>query len=368
VEDLIGKRFSSLVVLKIMKGNVGGKDCLVKCDCGKEKWLRSYNLKRGFSKSCGCGQRSGLRLPLVYKPGIEIRGAILQSTKKVKGEKYVYTYLVLKCKRCGGIFEKTSHYNKTLTTNPFLCPHCQMGVKGGRGYARVLKKPIQTSFLDRRLGYTQEEIDKIHKKINPEAAPVEIEVAAVQEVVIEPLVQEVKKPIFETLDQVRFFIKKSEEFLAGKCPLDYSKDLSEGVLSWDKKAKRIVFEFEEIGKPIGDWDIQNRFKLFKELPEFIEECIQSQVTPEINETIDKLTILFYPAKDPKKVSTSKFLGKTLKLERIEKNLTQEELAEKCDCLQKAISRYESGGVLPRQEALERIAKALDKPISYFLDQ
>jgi transcriptional regulator with XRE-family HTH domain len=64
---------------------------------------------------------------------------------------------------------------------------------------------------------------------------------------------------------------------------------------------------------------------------------------------------------------AKKLGKRIKLARVEHDLTQRDLAEKIGSLQKSISRYEMGLSTPNLETLEKIAKALKKPFSYFLD-
>lgn len=63
----------------------------------------------------------------------------------------------------------------------------------------------------------------------------------------------------------------------------------------------------------------------------------------------------------------KKLGKRIKLARIEKDLSQDQLAELIKAKQKSISRYETGVALPSLETLERIALRLDKSFAYFLD-
>ena len=64
----------------------------------------------------------------------------------------------------------------------------------------------------------------------------------------------------------------------------------------------------------------------------------------------------------------KKLGKQIKLARIEKDLTQAQLAKKIKAKQKSISRYETGISLPSLETLVKIAKVLKKPAGYFLDE
>ncbi len=62
------------------------------------------------------------------------------------------------------------------------------------------------------------------------------------------------------------------------------------------------------------------------------------------------------------------LGKKVKLARIELDLTQTQLAEKINGKQKSISGYETGAALPSIQTLIKIAKVLEKPAGYFLDE
>jgi DNA-binding XRE family transcriptional regulator len=64
----------------------------------------------------------------------------------------------------------------------------------------------------------------------------------------------------------------------------------------------------------------------------------------------------------------KKLGKKIKLARVELDLTQTDLAREIEATQKSISHYEAGASLPSLETLVKIAKALRKPASYFLDE
>lgn len=64
----------------------------------------------------------------------------------------------------------------------------------------------------------------------------------------------------------------------------------------------------------------------------------------------------------------KRLGKKIKLARVEKDLSQDQLAELINAKQKSISRYETGAALPSLETLEKVAKTLEKSFSYFLDE
>ncbi|MCH9633991.1 MAG: hypothetical protein S4CHLAM7_07250 [Chlamydiae bacterium] len=64
---------------------------------------------------------------------------------------------------------------------------------------------------------------------------------------------------------------------------------------------------------------------------------------------------------------AKKLGKRIKLARVEVDMTQADLAEATEILQKSISRYETGQSLPTLETLEKIARTLKKSFAYFLD-
>ncbi len=65
---------------------------------------------------------------------------------------------------------------------------------------------------------------------------------------------------------------------------------------------------------------------------------------------------------------AKKLGKKIKLARVECDMTQSQLAEAIESLQKSISRYETGASLPSLQTLEKMAKVLKKPFGYFLDE
>ncbi len=65
---------------------------------------------------------------------------------------------------------------------------------------------------------------------------------------------------------------------------------------------------------------------------------------------------------------AKKLGKKIKLARVELDMTQADLAEATEIMQKSISRYETGLSLPSLESLDKISKVLKKPFGYFLDE
>lgn len=49
-EDLTGQKFNHLTALRY----VGDRRWMFRCDCGHEKSILGYAVKRGHTKSCGC--------------------------------------------------------------------------------------------------------------------------------------------------------------------------------------------------------------------------------------------------------------------------------------------------------------------------
>lgn len=49
-EDLTGNKYGKLTVLEMIENG----SCRCICECGNEKNVKSYNLKNGHTKSCGC--------------------------------------------------------------------------------------------------------------------------------------------------------------------------------------------------------------------------------------------------------------------------------------------------------------------------
>ena len=61
-ENLLGQRFGSLVVIGSGEPTSTGRARLLcKCDCGSLTNASASNLRRGATKSCGCGQFRGFR-------------------------------------------------------------------------------------------------------------------------------------------------------------------------------------------------------------------------------------------------------------------------------------------------------------------
>lgn len=68
IESNIGDRFYRWTVIDVL-GGIGGKSAVkVRCDCGKEKIMHLYVLKRGGSKSCGCFRREKISFCVRNRP------------------------------------------------------------------------------------------------------------------------------------------------------------------------------------------------------------------------------------------------------------------------------------------------------------
>lgn len=57
------------------------------------------------------------------------------------------------------------------------------------------------------------------------------------------------------------------------------------------------------------------------------------------------------------------IGKRIRAIRIRKGLTQKEVANRCGMPDSAIRKYESGTITPKFETMDRIASALDVPVT-----
>ena len=60
-EDIMGKKFGKLTVLKNLKNENGIAVCEVVCDCGNTKVVMRHHLISGNTQSCGCMQKDSGR-------------------------------------------------------------------------------------------------------------------------------------------------------------------------------------------------------------------------------------------------------------------------------------------------------------------
>jgi hypothetical protein len=64
INDLSGKKFGKLLVIKRVENNEFGKaQFLCRCDCGNQKNIVGASLYNGWTKSCGCLHRDLMSLP-----------------------------------------------------------------------------------------------------------------------------------------------------------------------------------------------------------------------------------------------------------------------------------------------------------------
>jgi hypothetical protein len=113
-----GKRFGSWVVISgplHVKGNDNHKFYRVKCECGKEKFVRIFCLRDGSSTSCGCSKapkkESSLRgLLYYYKYSAHARN-ISWRLSRTQFEKLISENCYY-CGDCPKIRMKKSGYNQ----------------------------------------------------------------------------------------------------------------------------------------------------------------------------------------------------------------------------------------------------------------
>ena len=72
--------------------------------------------------------------------------------------------------------------------------------------------------------------------------------------------------------------------------------------------------------------------------------------------------------DEEALAFKRTLGNRITERREELNITEAELAMRVDISYGQLSRYENGGVMMSAYMLAKIAKALDKPLGYFIGQ
>ena len=72
--DLTGKRFGRLTVIRYDHSEHDGAHWLCKCDCGTEKVIAGYLLRRGSTKSCGCLRSDASREARKARPRKDLTG------------------------------------------------------------------------------------------------------------------------------------------------------------------------------------------------------------------------------------------------------------------------------------------------------
>lgn len=126
-EDLSKQRFGRLFVIKRVPNRGSKRFWLCLCDCGKEKEVSGFQLKRKHTSSCGC-----LRVELLTLPGDEGSFNSYFSEYKQGAKQRNYSFHLTKdqfrkitslpCSYCGSFIQPYYAKNrKSLTTVPYLC-------------------------------------------------------------------------------------------------------------------------------------------------------------------------------------------------------------------------------------------------------
>jgi len=87
--DLIGQRFGKLTVLSFSHSGRWGRYWTCLCDCGGQSKVSTNSLRRGNTKSCGCGKvptkhgttKRGQKPPLTYRIWMGMRDRCLSPSK-----------------------------------------------------------------------------------------------------------------------------------------------------------------------------------------------------------------------------------------------------------------------------------------------
>jgi hypothetical protein len=125
-QNLIGRRFGRLIVIKRLSNKNSKKNWLCQCDCGKEHSAPGYSLKRGTTQSCGC-----FRIETCSLPGDEARfnEAFGSYVSNAKRRNYVFELTKIdfrkiaeqSCVYCGAEPKPLQPRNRKFSAAPFVC-------------------------------------------------------------------------------------------------------------------------------------------------------------------------------------------------------------------------------------------------------
>lgn len=113
--DLTGQRFGHLTVLRPAE-NIGKKTAWVcRCDCGREAVVKTYHLRCGHTKSCGCqngqgGPRTALGLTYIDGTCVEMLQARTVRKNNTSGVPGVDWYSSKQCWRAMICFKGKRYY------------------------------------------------------------------------------------------------------------------------------------------------------------------------------------------------------------------------------------------------------------------
>lgn len=149
---LEGQRFGRLIVIKDLKECRNGKSIwLCLCDCGQETICKGCDLRRGHTKSCGCGRI--LDTCFNWMGVGELSGGFFDSIK-------------LSAEKRNLIFE----VNKEFLWDLFIQQDRKCAISGVEiRFSKNCKKDKGTASLDRKdstEGYTINNVQWVHKEVN----------------------------------------------------------------------------------------------------------------------------------------------------------------------------------------------------------
>jgi hypothetical protein len=144
-KDLTGQRFGRLVAVEITqeRSTSGGIYWKCKCDCGTIKYVTTFDLNRGHTKSCGCLQKRFASEIFGINTGDMFGNLTLI---KIKGEKINSNSIGLFRCDCGELKTTKLKYAKHLYTN--CCDNC-LTVKRREVMSKIMKC---NDFIGKRFG------------------------------------------------------------------------------------------------------------------------------------------------------------------------------------------------------------------------
>jgi len=162
---------------------------------------------------------------------------------------------------------------------------------------------------------------------------------------------------------------------ARECDEMATTELRNSIRSMSSDEKVIVLAVEVVRDRITRLSKEDRddlFPLVKDLSSASTDEDRLGICDTMIEILDSRTATIDPSGLEDTSSTSErwqkwvdWVSKRIKDARTEANLTQKDVAEKSGLPQSHVSRIENAKHSPSRTTIEKIAKALDKPVSYF---
>lgn len=145
---MVGRKYGALTVIRFAGTGNNGARWLCKCDCGKEKTVDGYLLRRGSIKTCGCG--IGLKNDFIGKRF----GKLLIVGKAGKSSDRCQKWKAI-CD-CGNIIEISS---RSLLSGKTQSCGCARREEKGKAAFNKLYRNYQSSAKQRELEFNLSESD-----------------------------------------------------------------------------------------------------------------------------------------------------------------------------------------------------------------